>query len=318
MDDQDPRVDRYLPTPRRTDTMLDLTPAVRMRGLSLLLLVSCLVLPWSVLYAQDNAQLARGRYLVTAGTCTECHTVHKDNNELLLDTSKRLAGGREFDLPFGTVYSANITPDPETGIGTWTEAEIAQAIRKGIAKNESKLVQMPWQEFRGMAESDALAIATYLLKGAAPVKNKVPADRLRKPREAIYAGTFKHAGPLGPATPPADNSSAYAEYLVKHIFGCAGCHGSDLAGGKGHIQGPNLTPSAKNGPAGWTIEQIVAVIKHGKRPDGSQLSPAMPYANAFVHMTDADARGIAAYIKRLKPIGPNQIMARPGRGMRGR
>lgn len=305
-------------TPRRDATMLDLTPSALMRCLLLLLFVSYLAVPWSLLYAQDSAQLARGRYLVTAGACTQCHTVHKDNNELLLDTSKLLAGGTEFELPFGTVYSANITPDVETGIGGWTKAEIAQAIRNGIAKDGSKLVQMPWQEFRGMAESDALAIATYLLKGAAPVKNKVPADRLRKPREAIYAGTFKRAGPLGPAATPADNSSAYAEYLVKHIFGCAGCHGSDLAGGKGHIQGPNLTPSATGGPASWTIEQIVAVIKGGKRPDGSQLSPAMPYATAFVHMTDADAHLIAAFVKSLKPISPTQIMTHPDQRIPGR
>ncbi len=279
-------------------------------SLSALFVVSLVFLS-SPLYAHDDAQLARGRYLATAGTCTQCHTVHKDNNDLLLDTSRLLAGGREFELPFGTVYSANITPDSATGIGSWTEAEVAKAIRNGVAKDGTELVQMPWQAFRGMAESDALAIAAYLLKEAVPVKNKVLAARLHKPREAIYAEVLKHADPLGPETPPRGNSSLYAEYLTQHVFGCAGCHGSDLAGGKRLIQGPSLRPSAKGGPASWTIEQIVAVIKEGRRPDGSRLSPEMPYATAFVHMTESDAHLIAAYIKSLKPLGPTQIMARP-------
>jgi len=257
--------------------------------------------PLALADAQQALRLERGKYLVKASQCTQCHTVRKDNNDLLLDTSKLLAGGKEFELPFGTVYSPNITPDRETGIGTWTEREIARAIREGIGKDRGKLVLMPWQEFRGMAVSDAEAIALYLLKEASPIKNLVPPSQLKISRDAIYAAALKHAAPFGPAAPPSSNALVQGEYLVKHGFACLGCHGYNLTGGTGQMPGPNLTSDKKTGLGNWTLDQIVAAIKEGKRPDGSQLSPVMPYATAFTNMTDSDARVIVIYLKSLKP-----------------
>jgi mono/diheme cytochrome c family protein len=121
--------------------------------------------------AQD---IQRGKYLVTLGGCFDCHTpgyfFGKPN------MSRYLAGSEVgFEIPgLGVFYGPNLTPDKETGLGTWTSEQIIAAIQKGVRPDGRELAPiMPWRSFASLTRSDALAIAAYL-KSLPPVKNKVP------------------------------------------------------------------------------------------------------------------------------------------------
>jgi mono/diheme cytochrome c family protein len=101
--------------------------------------------------AEENA-VERGEYLVRAGGCFSCHTA---------PGGERLAGGRALATPFGTFYSPNITPDPETGIGRWTDAQFLRALREGVRPDGANYFPVfPYPSFTGISDSDALAIAT--------------------------------------------------------------------------------------------------------------------------------------------------------------
>lgn len=98
----------------------------------------------------DHTVIAKGRYLASV-ICAECHTVRAAGDPFTLDATMLFAGGEKFELPFGTVYSSNLTSDEETGLGSWTAAEIKRAIRDGIAEDGQQLVLMPWESFHGLA-----------------------------------------------------------------------------------------------------------------------------------------------------------------------
>ena len=258
--------------------------------------------------AQVASQIARGRYLVTAGACAECHTQRKGGDPTVLDQTKFLAGGERFDLPFGTIYSKNLTLDNETGIGTWTTDEIKKAIRDGLSKDGTKLVLMPWEVFHGMADSDLDAMAAYL-KTVTPVKNAVPKADLKAPRDGLYADAAKAAAPLGPTSPPTLNPIDEGKYLTTYVLGCTGCHGANLAGGTPPFFAPNLTPDDTTGLGKWAVTEIVTAIRTGVRPTGRPISPVMPIATAFTNLTDSDATKVASYLKTLKPL--NQPVRQP-------
>ena len=239
----------------------------------------------------------RGEYLVTAGPCAECHTVRVEGNPFQLDASMFLAGERRFDLPFGTVFSANITSDVETGIGSWTVGELMRALDEGIDKDGNPLVLMPWQEFRGMSTEDKFAIAVYL-KSTAPISNEVPAPDLSVPAAAIHAGAAEEAFSIGGGIAP-DGSDAFArgEYLVWSALGCTGCHGTDLKGNFPPFFAPDIT--AETGQlAGWTNTEIATVLTTGTRPNASTLAPVMPWGPlAYGNLTNADLDAVATYLK---------------------
>jgi mono/diheme cytochrome c family protein len=249
---------------------------------------------------QTDPFLARGEYLVTAGPCTECHTQRLPDNSTALDTSMLLAGGEEFALPFGTVYSANITSDVETGIGGWSVIEIVRALEEGIGKDGSQLVLMPWQEFRGMATEDKIAIAFYL-KSTAAISNEVPEADLRAPRAALHADAALSSHEPGSGAPP-EASDVYGtgEYLLWNVLRCTGCHGGDLKGNIPPMFAPDLT--AETGAASmWTQAELATAFTTGVRPDGSMIAPVMPWGDAgYGHVTDADAQAVASYLKTAR------------------
>jgi mono/diheme cytochrome c family protein len=103
--------------------------------------------------AEEDA-VSRGEYLVRAGGCFSCHTVADE---------EKLAGGRALATPFGTFYSPNITPDPETGIGRWTDAQFLRALREGVRPDGANYFPVfPYPSFTGITDGDALAIKAYL------------------------------------------------------------------------------------------------------------------------------------------------------------
>jgi mono/diheme cytochrome c family protein len=260
----------------------------------------------SILAAPAQAQsgdplLERGEYLVTAGPCAECHTVRVEGDPTQLDQTKLLAGGERFDLPFGTIYSANITPDNETGIGMWSVSDIVRALDEGLDKDGNPLVLMPWQNFRGMSSEDKVAIALYL-KSVAPINNAVPASELAAPAGALHAAAAEDARAIGPGIAP-DNLDSFArgEYLLWNLAACQDCHGKDLKGNVPPFFAPDIT--AETGAASaWTTEQIVTAIEEGARPDGSMIAPVMPWGDrAYGNFSDADVNAIATYLKTARP-----------------
>ncbi len=129
--------------------------------------------------APDNSDpVARGAYLVNSVmACTDCHT-SIDPSTGAPQMDKYLAGGQPFEGPWGIVYGGNITPDAETGLGDWTEAEIVRAFTQGISRDGRRLILMPWFAYASLTEQDANAVAAYLKSGLPAVSNPVPAAAL--------------------------------------------------------------------------------------------------------------------------------------------
>lgn len=249
--------------------------------------------------AQEDPFIARGKYLVAAGGCAECHTQRVAGDPLKLDQTKLLGGGEKYELgPVGTIHSRNISSHPQTGIGSWTISEIVRALDEGLSKDGTQLVLMPWQEFRGMATTDKVAIAIYL-KSSTGVNNTVPPAQLTIPRAAMYGQAAGMARPIGAGSPPdASDVLATGEYLVWNALGCSGCHGQNLKGGTPPFNAADISPTGKLRQ--WTEADIIKVLREGKRPDGSSLNPIMPWGErAYGNLTDSDARAVARYLKTV-------------------
>jgi mono/diheme cytochrome c family protein len=122
--------------------------------------------------------VARGHYIATAADCTACHTA---------PGQAPFTGGRAFKLPFGTIYSPNITPDRETGIGAWTDGEFLRAVHKGVGRGGKSLYPaFPYTSYTRMTDGDALAIKAYLFS-LAPVRHQSPANDLVFPFKSAPA-----------------------------------------------------------------------------------------------------------------------------------
>lgn len=262
--------------------------------------------------SKDSAVIARGRHLVTgAAHCINCHSTA--NVDSLVDAGKEapLTGGVEFSLPVGKIYSKNITPDKETGIGRYTDAEIARALRYGVHPNGDPVYD--FMPFHNTSDEDLTAILSYL-RAQAPVKNQVPENQLNILGNIVKAFLVKPVGPSGsvPLTVPRDTTAAYGRYLVLSIAECSGCHtqrsisgaytGPLLAGGNPMNEGgvplvpPNLTTDSSSRIFAWTQEDFIKRFRMGKV---IPYSP-MPW-NSFKRMDDDELKAIYAYLKSLKP-----------------
>lgn len=256
----------------------------------------------------------RGAYIFAAAAGCGCHITDKGF----------LAGGAEFDLgPLGKVYSRNITSDPETGIGNWTEDQIVAAIRTGVDDEGKQLFPvMPYKTFTGMSDQDAHDLAAFI-KTAPAIKNVVPENQLNIP-----------VPPFTPASPPATAPTegvARGAYLVTSVSDCGGCHtptddqGNPIAGkllAGSFIEGEvsaNITPDNDTGIGKWTEAQIAELLKTGKRPDGTSVAGLMAQVvqGGFSKLTDADRAAIAAYLKTIPAVNnvPKAPAPLPSTGM---
>src|SRR5580698_7771374 len=147
--------------------------AVAAAGIGVLLLIGCPAAPAADPDPQDFAQIEEGRYLAVASDCVSCHTVPGSGTPF--------AGGRIIETPFGGIVAPNITPDRETGIGAWSDAEFDAALRKGVRRDGSSLYPaMPYNAYTKMSRDDVQAIRAYLAT-VTPVKKSVTAKSLRFP-----------------------------------------------------------------------------------------------------------------------------------------
>jgi mono/diheme cytochrome c family protein len=277
--------------------------------------------------APTNSQtVARGEYLFQYSlNCWSCHGSQGSNSP-----SEPQAGGFEFDLTnvglpggFGYVYASNITSDPETGIGTWSDSELVRALREGLDPEGYLIFPIMEAEWwSGLSDEDALALVAYM-RSLPPVRNEVPDNRLTFAAKALFAlGVLK----VQPAitepvvAPPRGATVEYGEYLVYHASTCVGCHmprdpntgqfdlTRPFAGGLFPIPdeglsatGSNLTPDPATGIGNWTEEQFMTAMRTGLRPNGTVMLPYMPWPS-YSRWNEDDLRAVWLYLRSLEPI----------------
>jgi mono/diheme cytochrome c family protein len=269
---------------------------------------------------QEFTQIERGRYLAVLSDCASCHTVPGSNQPF--------AGGRAIETPFGNIVAPNITPDPETGIGSWSDEQFDAAVRKGIARNGSHLYPaMPYNAYTKMSRDDVLAIRAYL-NTLAPVRNAVEANTLPFPfniRAAmrVWNALYFNEGDYQP-NPRQSAEWNRGAFLVDGPGHCGACHtpktalGGDKTGQYlegAYLQGwsaPDITNDSRLGLGAWSKEDLVAYLKSGHNRVTAATGPmgeVVTLSTAF--MTDSDLNAIATYLKSLpgKTAAPAALAA---------
>jgi mono/diheme cytochrome c family protein len=261
----------------------------------------------------DEDTVARGAYLVHAGGCISCHTV---------PGGVPFAGGRGLTTPFGTFYSPNITPDPQTGIGRWSDANFQQALRDGVRPDGANYFPVfPYTSFTNITDADALAIKAYLFS-LPPARQQNRAHDVSFPFSWRFLQNgwgllFFSEGPFHP-DPAHDDAYNRGAYLVTALAHCGECHTPrNFLGGlktsrglSGNPDGPdsqpvpNITPDPKTGIGEWDKDDIRTLLKTGVTPEHSQVKGAMHEAveDGLKYLSDRDIGAIATYLLAQKPV----------------
>jgi mono/diheme cytochrome c family protein len=267
----------------------------------------------SLCTAHAETPLERGAYLVRGLVgCGNCHTPKGPDGRALED--QELAGGVVFKSPQFEAVAANITPDPETGIGRWTDAQLIEAIRNGKRPNGTTIgPPMPIPFYRAMSDTDAIAVVAYL-RSVKPVSNKLAKSKYAMKLPDAYGPRVTHVADV-----TANNRIAYGQYLA-NIAHCMECHTPMAqgrlemnklgAGGRelpvfpeGVIISANLTPANPDGIAHWSDAQVETAITDGVRPDGRALVRLMAF-DWYRHTRRSDLDALVAYLRTLKPAMP--------------
>lgn len=252
--------------------------------------------------------LERGTYLMKGiAACGNCHTMAGGPM-----AAHELSGGQKFGEKGFTVFAPNITPDPATGIGGWTDDQIVAALRDGT-RPDGSLVRppMPIRFYRVLSDRDVRAIVAYL-RAVPPTRNVVS-------KEAVYHISLPPSyGPPVTNVPdvPKTDKVAYGRYLA-YIGHCLECHtpigarGRDMehagAGGQ-EFEGPwgvsvaaNITPDPDTGLGKWSDADIKRAVTSGVRPDGTKLKPPMAFAY-YKNIASDDLDALVAFLRTLKPV----------------
>jgi mono/diheme cytochrome c family protein len=255
--------------------------------------------------------IERGRYLARAADCEACHT-SKDGVPY--------AGGRAFVLPFGTLYSTNVTPDPETGIGRYTDTDFLKVLHRGIGPGGKRLYPaMPYASYTYMSDADALAIKAYLFT-LQPVRMEGPQTRLKFPFNqrwlmGIWAFLFN---PDKRFEPNAQRDAQWnrGAYLAEAMAHCGECHtprnllqalnnrakfsGTAQAGWRAY----NITPDRASGLGDWSDADIANYLITGHADGHGTAAGPMGEAvdDSFKYLTQADAAAIVAYLRSVPAV----------------
>lgn len=281
----------------------------RLRRAALALAIGCAAIPGT---AAAQALLERGRYLVeTIGACGNCHTPKGPDGPL---PGKALAGNWVVeDIPPFRAVASNITPDKATGIGAWTDAQIARAIREGIRPDGSVIgPPMPIGLYRGLADDDLAAMVAYL-RSVPAVSNVSEKSTYRIPLPPAYGP------PVGQVTaPPRADPAAYGAYLAGPVAHCTECHtpmlegggrdatrvgagGQAFAGPWGSAVAANITSSRSHGLGAWSDAEIERAIRTGVSRDGRKLHPPMAFAQ-YRDIAPPDMAALIAYLRGLPAV----------------
>ncbi len=265
--------------------------------------------------AADSAQspAERGRYIAIAGNCISCHTA---------EGGERFAGGLAFATPFGKIYSTNITPDPRTGIGNWTQEQFTRAVREGVRPDGAHLYPVfPYTAYTKMSDEDVGALYAYLMT-LKPVSAPAQENEMGFPYNQRWAlGAWKmlffDEGRFQPERSKSEEWNRGA-YLVESLGHCSACHAprnmlgaekSGMTGGElsdrvanGEIRTwstPNLT-NVPNGLQSWSLEDVADYLKKGRNSLVETHGPMNEVIlNSTRHLSDADVRAMAVYLKEL-------------------
>lgn len=254
---------------------------------------------------------SRGTYLMNGiVACGNCHSPRGDDGAVI--AGQELSGGLAIEIPGFRAVASNITPDKETGIGNWTDAQIAAGIRDGKRPDGSLIgPPMPIGFYRTMSDNDVRAIVAAL-RAVKPVRKVVEKSVYAIPLPPNYGPPVGHVPDV-----PRGNRIAYGKYLAD-IAHCMECHTPrvrgqlDLAhvGGGGQelpapiggiVVSPNLTPGNPKGMASWTNAQVKTALATGVRPGGRHLVPLMAF-DWYKTIDDDDMNALIAYLRTLKPV----------------
>lgn len=274
-------------------------------------------------FTQADAESAdlvkRGAYLARAGDCVACHTS---------DKTRSFAGGLPIGTPFGTIYTPNITPDADTGIGRWTDADFVRAMHEGVGKGGEHLYPaFPYAEYTRVAERDVLAIRAYL-NTLTPVHYTPPRNELSFPFNQRWLLFFWklfnfHEGRFvpDPKQSPQWNRGAY---LVEGLTHCEECHTprnfmqglktNDRLSGEAQAgwHAFNITPDKTSGIGNWSDDDLLRYLAAGVAPGRANAAGPMAevVANSTQFLTDADLRAIGVYLHSVPPVSGGETRAR--------
>ncbi|CAD6511915.1 cytochrome c [Paraburkholderia metrosideri] len=257
-----------------------------------------------VAHADDTAQIKHGEYLARAADCIACHTSNK---------AQPFAGGVPFNLPFGTIYSTNITPDPVHGIGQLSDADFISAVREGKSKDGKRLYPaMPYTSYTQLTDADILAIRAYL-RTVAPVAKPAPENTLSFPFNQRWAmmfwNLFNFSSGRFQEDPTKSAEWNRGAYLVGALAHCQECHtprnfmqglsSKALAGAElGNWTAFNITPDKNAGIGGWTEPELIAYLRDGAAPGKANAAGPMAEVveNSTRFLTPEDLKAMAVYL----------------------
>jgi mono/diheme cytochrome c family protein len=251
----------------------------------------------------DPALVKRGRELAAIGNCNDCHTVRG---------GKSFAGGLPVPTPFGTIYSSNITPDAETGIGRWSEDAFRRAMRSGVNRNGQHLYPtFPYDHFTNVSDQDDAALYAFLMTRP-PVNAPARANELSFPLDQrfVIAGWKLLFLRHGSYTPDSSKSAEWnrGAYLVEGLAHCGACHtprnglgaerpDAQFAGGdvdNWHAYAINANSEA---PIPWNADALYGYLRQGWQPDhGTARGPMAEVVSNLSSVNESDVRAIATYM----------------------
>ena len=284
------------------------------RTLSLLLLAGGLLVGSAAARADDKALIAKGEYLARAGDCIACHT--NPGGGLF-------AGGRAMPTPFGTIYSSNITPDPETGIGSWSADDFYGAMHTGRFPDGGLIYPaMPFGSYTKVTRADSDAIFAYL-RSVPPLHHPNRPHDLDFPynNRSLILGWRTLFFDEGEYVPDTTKSAEWnrGAYLVQGLGHCAMCHSPiNALGGNSQSEAfegglipmqnwyaPSLTSNKEAGLGDWSLDEIVQLLRTGISDRGAVYGPMAEVTfNSLQYLSDADVRAMAIFLQSLGQGSP--------------
>jgi mono/diheme cytochrome c family protein len=261
--------------------------------------------------AADPGLVKRGEYLARAGDCVACHTA---------DKSRPFAGGLPIVTPFGTIYTPNITPDPDTGIGQWTDSDFLHAMQQGIGKGGERLYPaFPYAEYTKVTGQDVLAIRAYL-NTLAPIHYTPPRNQMSFPFNQRWLMVFWNMFNFneGRFVPDPKQSAQWnrGAYLVEGLAHCEECHtprnimqglktsdrfsGATQAGWHAF----NITPDKNSGVGNWSDDELVRYLSTGAVPGRANAAGPMGQvvADSTQYLSAEDLTSIVTYLRSVTPV----------------
>lgn len=276
--------------------------------------------PAAIRVAMTPERIARGKYIFTLADCDGCHSPRDWSRFAGPIVESERGQGVEFPRELGlgrAIASANITSDPQTGIGAWSDGLKIRAIREGIGRDGRALNEwMPYRRFRHMSDEDVLSLVAYL-NTLVPVKHEV-----RRSKPLFTAYLWKRARPSESVPEPSrGNVREYGRYLAT-LGGCRGCHTASrttigrvsYGGGRrfhlagGTVVSPNITPDPYTGIGRWSdadwlgrVYQYREYVERGSPKVGPENLTVMPWLG-LTQVEPDDLKAIFAYLRTQKPV----------------